>query len=164
MFTCHLTSCLGTKKQDIWQKIQRYSKKTTYFVNTMTDSLSKRSKTDNSIWIFYVKNQPNLSDILSIRNNSGGAHFLSNYFLITSIFETLFFLKSFFDKMSLIAFTKHNDFPRVCWILAKKSCFLRSRQLFNQSNDCTDLVNCSWSFNLRAHRWHLTASSSTSDH
>ena len=48
-----------------------------------------------SKWIFYVKNQLNLSNFFSMKNKNLGAHIL-----VTSILEPLYYLKScpIFDK------------------------------------------------------------------
>ena len=43
------------------------------------------------------------------------------HFLVTSVFETLYFLKwcPIFDGSTLCLFTKHNDFLQVFWFVAK---------------------------------------------
>ena len=63
--------------------------------------------------------------------------FLSKFFFITSIFDTLYFIKShpIFDELSFIIFTKYNDFLRVCWFWSKILLF--SNHLWNSTTEMT---------------------------
>ena len=83
--------------------------------------VSKSAKIWLSKWMFYVKNNWNLSDFVSLKSTNLGAHFLLLNFLITSIFKSLYFLKwcPIFDSSPLLQFSKFNDFLCVCWFLVK---------------------------------------------
>ena len=108
------------------------------FGNWCSGEVSKSAK----IWIsklsFYVKNRRNLCCCFIEKYQFSCIFFFNWHFLITSIFELIYFTLKWcpiFDSSLLHQFSKFNNFLWVCWFLGK-----------NLSN----FVSLSWKIN----NWH----------
>ena len=78
--------------------------------------LSKSAKIWLSKSIFYIKNNPNLSLLFSLKNTNSGAHFFDEInFWITLLQKRC----PIFDSSPLIQNSRFNDFLWVCWFWCK---------------------------------------------
>ena len=93
-----------------------------YLVNWCSSKSSKSAKIWLSKWIFSVKNSSNLSKKKIHWRISIQEHIFCYWnFLLTLIFETLYFLNwcPIFDDSLLHQFSKYNNFLLVYWFLGK---------------------------------------------
>ena len=110
----------GTKLERFLPKNKHTQRKLLNFENWVSGEVSKSAKSPNlltfKVNFLYQKLSESFSIFFSLKNINLGAHFL-----ITSIFQLLYFLKWFpiFVTSPLTQFSKFNNFLWVCWFLGK---------------------------------------------